>query len=91
MGQTASVKGLVTDEVTGEFLPFVSVVVQGAATGTSTDFDGAFELSGLPPGVVNLSFSSVGYKTANRLEIELTPARPAFLTVTLEPLTVAVL
>ena len=67
MGQTASVKGVVTDEVTGEFLPFVSVVVQGAATGTSTDFEGVFELSGLPPGVVNLSFSSVGYKTANRL------------------------
>ncbi len=90
MGQAASVKGVVTNEVTGEFLPFVSVVVQGAATGTSTDFEGVFELSGLPPGVVNLSFSSVGYKTANRLEIELTPARPAFLTVALEPLTVAV-
>ena len=89
-GQTASVKGVVTDEVTGEALPFVSVVVQGAATGTSTDFEGGFELSGLPPGVVNLSFSSVGYKTANRLEVELTPARPAFLNVTLEPLTVAV-
>ena len=90
IGQAASVKGVVTNEVTGEFLPFVSVVVQGAATGTSTDFEGVFELSGLPPGVVNLSFSSVGYKTANRLEIELTPARPAFLTVALEPLSVAV-
>ena len=88
--QTASVKGVVTDEVTGEALPFVSVVVQGAATGTSTDFEGGFELAGLPPGVVNLSFSSVGYKTANRLEVELTPARPAFLNVSLEPLTVAV-
>ena len=69
MGQAASVKGVVTDEVTGEFLPFVSVVVQGAATGTSTDFEGVFELSGLPPGVVNMSFSSVCYKTANRLDI----------------------
>ena len=88
--QTASVKGVVTDEVTGEMLPFVSVAVQGATTGTSTDFDGAFELSGLQPGLVNLSFSSVGYKTATRLEVELTPARPAFLTVVLEPLTVAV-
>jgi len=88
--QTASVKGVVTDEVTGETVPFVSVVVQGASTGTSTDLDGAFELSGLQPGLVNLSFSSVGYKTATRLEVELTPARPAFLTVVLEPLTVAV-
>lgn len=88
--QTASVKGVVTDEVTGEPIPFVSVVVQGEPSGTSTDFEGGFELSGLTPGVVNLSFSSVGYNTANRLEVELTPARPAFLNVALSPFTVAV-
>ena len=89
-GQRAAVRGVVTDEVTGLALPFVSVVVQGATSGSSTDFDGAFELGDLPPGIVNLSFSSVGYKTATRLEIELTPARPAFISVALEPLTVAV-
>lgn len=83
LAQTAAVRGVVTDEVTGEPLPFVSVVVQGATSGTSTDFEGGFELGGLTPGVVNLSFSSVGYQTANRLEVELTPARPAFLTVAL--------
>ena len=47
MGQTASVKGVVTDEVTENSL-LVSVVVR-APTGTSTDFEGVFELSGLPP------------------------------------------
>ena len=89
-GQRAAVRGVVTDEVPGVALPVVSVVVQGATSGASTDFDGAFELGDLPPGIVNLSFSSVGYKTATRLEIELTPARPAFISVALEPLTVAV-
>ena len=90
LAQTAAVRGVVSDEVTGEPLPFVSVVVQGEATGATTDFEGGFELSGLDPGVVNLLFSSVGYKPASRLEVELTPARPAFLTVSLEPLTIAV-
>lgn len=88
--QKAAVRGVVTDEVTGEPLPFVSVVLQGETEGTSTDFEGAFELGDLVPGVVNLSFSSIGYKTATRLEVELTPSRAAFLTVTLEPLTIAV-
>ena len=88
--QIASVKGVVTDEVTGDPLPFVSVVVQGATSGTSTDFTGEFQLEGLEAGLVNLSFSSVGYKSTRRLEVELTPARPAFLTVTMEPLTVSV-
>ena len=88
--QTASVKGVVTDEVTGDPLPFVSVVIQGAISGTTTDFKGEFELGGLEAGVVNLFFSSVGYKSTRRLEVELTLARSAFLTVTMEPLTVAV-
>ncbi len=57
--QRAAVRGVVTDEVTGELIPFASVVVQGKSAGTSTDFDGAFELGDLEPGVVNLSFSSV--------------------------------
>ena len=89
-GQTATVRGVVTDEVTGAPLPFVSVVLQGAPTGTSTDFDGAFELGGLQPGVVNLGFSCIGYKATKRLEIELTPARPAFINVTMEPLAIEI-
>ena len=88
--QTASVRGVVTDEVTGVPLPFVSVVVQGTATGVSTDLEGAFELQGLTPGLVNLAFSSIGYKPTTRLEIEITPARPAFINVDMAPLSVAI-
>ena len=67
MGQTASVKGVVTDEVTGEFLPFVSVVVKGRPPAPPPISRGCLNSAVSPPGVVNLSFSSVGYKTANRL------------------------
>lgn len=88
--QSAAVRGIVTDEATGEPLPFVSVVVQGTANGVSTDLEGAFELTGLQPGLVNLTFSSIGYQPTNRLEVELTPARAAFLTVELAPLAVAI-
>jgi hypothetical protein len=88
--QTATVRGAITDEVTGEALPFVSVVLQGSNSGVSSDLDGQFELTGLTPGVVNLSFSSIGYKTVTRLEIEVTPARPAYLNVSMEPSAVAI-
>lgn len=88
--QTAAVRGVVTDETTGEPLPFVSVVVQGEANGVTTDFEGAFELTGLKPGLVNLAFSSIGYQAATRLEVEITPARAAFLNVEMSPMSVAI-
>ncbi len=88
--QDASVRGVVVDEVTGAPMPFVSVVVQGGTTGVSTDLEGSFELTGVKPGLVNLSFSSIGYQSATRLEVEVTPSRAAFLTVEMSPLAVAI-
>ena len=83
-------KGVITDEVTGETLPVRVRRRRGDHRHASTDFDGAFELSGLQP--VWSICPSARWATRRRtgLEVELTPARPAFLTVVLEPLTVAV-
>ena len=88
--QDAAVRGVVIDEVTGAPMPFVSVVIQGGTMGVSTDLDGNFELGGIRPGLVNLAFSSIGYQPATRLEVEVTPSRPAFLTVEMSPLAVAI-
>ncbi|MEL7599478.1 MAG: TonB-dependent receptor [Proteiniphilum sp.] len=58
---TIEVSGQVTDEQ-GEPLIGVSVVVKNAArlTGTATDIDGRYRLSGVPANGV-LSFTSIGY------------------------------
>ncbi|MBY5959157.1 SusC/RagA family TonB-linked outer membrane protein [Membranicola marinus] len=53
--------GMVTDEE-GEPLIGVNVQVKGAAKGTSTDFDGKFELTGLAEDAI-LVFSYIGYQT----------------------------
>lgn len=90
LSQDAAVRGVVVDEVTGAPMPFVSVVIQGGTNGVSTDLEGAFELLGVKPGLVNLSFSSIGYQSATRLEVEVTPSRAAFLTVEMSPLAVAI-
>lgn len=54
--------GSVVDASTGESLPTVNVVVQGTTIGTSTDFDGRFELV-VPDDAQILVFSYVGYVT----------------------------
>lgn len=74
--QTA-VKGRVTD-ASGETLPGVSVYIKGTSTGSTTDGDGAFQLT-IPAGSENgvLVFSFIGYITqevgiANRSEVNVT-------------------
>ena len=57
-----AVSGVVLDKKSGQSLPGVNVVIQGAAQGTSTDFDGKFKVSGLKSGDV-IVFSFVGYNT----------------------------
>jgi len=56
-----SVSGKVTDSK-GEPLVGASVLVKGSSTGTMTDLDGQYKLSGLKAGSV-LVFSSIGYET----------------------------
>lgn len=61
--QNQEIKGLVTDEETGEPIPFASVMVKGTTIGVSADADGIYKIS-VPVGADHLlSFSSIGYLT----------------------------
>jgi TonB-linked SusC/RagA family outer membrane protein len=55
-----TLKGVVKDLSAGDNLPGVNVVVKGTTNGTSTDFDGKFQLEKIKTGDV-LVFSFVGY------------------------------
>ncbi|PBI93649.1 Vitamin B12 transporter BtuB [Flavobacterium sp. ACN2] len=59
----STLSGVVTDHATGQPIPGVNVNVQGSATGTSTDFDGKFQLPNLKNGD-KILVSFIGYKTA---------------------------
>lgn len=59
----ANVTGHVTDEVTGEHIPFVTIQLKGTNVGTVSDITGHFMLTHLPTGNVTLVFSMVGYET----------------------------
>lgn len=60
-----TIKGTITDKESGDPLPFVKVVVQqdGQQKGfASTDFDGRFIISSLPPGEYDVEARFVGYQ-----------------------------
>ena len=56
----STVEGTVVDKVSKQPLPGVNVVIQGAANGTQTDFDGKFKLNKVKRGE-KIVFSYVGY------------------------------
>ncbi|SHM67673.1 SusC/RagA family TonB-linked outer membrane protein [Flavobacterium chilense] len=59
----STLKGTVADHATGQPIPGVNVSVQGAPGGTSTDFDGKFQLSNVKNGD-KIVVSFIGYKTS---------------------------
>ena len=61
--QTATVTmiGTVTDEQTGEPLPFANVYVNNSSIGTTTDEKGRYTLRGLRVGNLDMAVSYVGY------------------------------
>ena len=62
--QTGTIVGLVSDrEMNDEPLPFTNVLIKGTTKGTTTDFDGLYELDGLEPGTYTVVFSFLGYET----------------------------
>lgn len=60
--QTTVLKGTVSDTRTGETLPSANVLVKGTTVGTTTDINGAFELTVQDTGNIVLLVTFVGYQ-----------------------------
>ena len=87
------IKGLVTDSVSGEPLPYVSIIVKGTTTGAATDLDGRFSLtvpssaSGKMLEVSYLGYSTkqVPLKSGQNLSVQLAPTGIALNEVVVKP------
>ncbi len=62
--ETGSIAGTITDkEVNNEPLPFANILIKGTTKGTTSDFDGLYEVADLEPGTYTVVYSFVGYET----------------------------
>ncbi|WGK65644.1 TonB-dependent receptor domain-containing protein [Croceiramulus getboli] len=61
---TGSIVGVLSDkEANNAPLPFATVQIKDTSKGSTTDFDGLYELANIDPGTYTLIFSFVGYET----------------------------
>lgn len=79
--QNGIIRGKVYNELNNEPIPFANVVIQGTTTGTTTDFDGKFEIKDLTPNLYNVVVSYLGFENKLIAEVQVSSARPAFLNI----------
>src|SRR5215210_6311301 len=84
--QAGKVEGKVTDSKSNP-LPGVSVLVDGSNSGVSTDVDGRFVLSLTPGKTYKLKLTSVGFKTKELTEVNVTSNKVTSVEILLEPAT----
>ncbi|MDA9227912.1 carboxypeptidase regulatory-like domain-containing protein [Flavobacteriales bacterium] len=64
--QTGTLKGVISDVMTGETIPFANVVIEKGGdqyAGTTTDFDGKYTIKPIEPGNYSIKATFVGYQT----------------------------
>lgn len=74
----SGVSGTVFDGETNDVLPFANILAKGFTKGTSSDFDGKYEIE-LEPGSYIIQFSYLGYETKEITEVTIEPDK--FLTI----------
>ncbi|MCX7638703.1 MAG: carboxypeptidase-like regulatory domain-containing protein, partial [Cyclobacteriaceae bacterium] len=67
--QTTIVRGKVTDASSGDPLPFVNIIFKGTSIGTTTDFDGNYQIVTSNP-TDSLIASYIGYKPRTKAVVK---------------------
>lgn len=84
IGQNTVIRGEVTDSVTGEYLPYVSIIFKGTTIGTTTDLEGLFNFSAK----TNATTIIVSYLGYTEKEVQVRPGRTNTLHIELAPTTI---
>lgn len=82
---TQTIRGQVTDEVSGATIPGVSIIIidSDPLKGTTTDANGEFRLTNVPVGRQSIRFSYVGYEPQFVRDIMVTSAREVVLNISM--------
>lgn len=82
--QSGRIYGTITNSLNNEPVPFATVMLVGGEYGAVADENGAYEINDVPPGLYNIEYTAVGFKKLTMPEIQVSNAKPVYLTVALE-------
>jgi hypothetical protein len=82
--QTGIIKGKITNKFNNQAIEFANVLVNGTAFGATTEGDGTYEITGIPPGIYDITASFIGFNSKTEFEIQVITARPMVIDFALE-------
>lgn len=85
LSQTGLVRGSLIDNDFQDPVPFANIIVKETGTGTTTDFDGNYELE-LIEGNYTILFSFIGYETVEIKDVNVNSSEPTIVNVTMNTL-----
>ncbi|MEE9362589.1 MAG: TonB-dependent receptor [Cellulophaga sp.] len=74
---------LLDKEVTNEPLAFANILIKGTTIGTTSDFDGLYELNNIAPGNYTLIFSYLGYASVEKESIAVISGQETTINITM--------
>jgi len=85
LAQNASIKGNITDALSGEALIGTNIAIMGTSMGTSSDLNGDYTIAAIPPGTHTVVFRYIGYKTIEQAGVTLEAGEVLTIDMALEP------
>ncbi len=83
--QTGIIRGRVFNAINNESIPIAAITVEGLPNkAVASDLDGNYEITGLNPGLYNLTAQILGFETKTIYEIQVSNAKPAVANFSLE-------
>jgi len=88
IAQTATIQGTITDQETGEPIPFANIVAERGGTqvgGATSDFEGRYSIRPIEPGRYDIRATYVGYRPLLIQGVTVAANQIRFLDVQMEP------
>jgi len=87
VAQTGTLKGVVTDVMSGEPIPFANIIIEkngNQSGGTMSDFDGNYTIKPIDPGSYTVKATFVGYGTVEITKVVISANKITFQNVQLQ-------
>ncbi|MBU1098316.1 MAG: TonB-dependent receptor [Bacteroidetes bacterium] len=78
------VEGKITDNLTGQSLPGVNVIIKGTYYGAASDFEGTYKIENVSPGTYTIEVSFIGFKIKQYTGVEIQGNKTLKLDIVME-------
>lgn len=81
VAQKGQIEGRIFNASNNQPLAFANIIVTGTNVGSTSDFDGKFSFTGIEPGFISLTATSIGYETKTTVQFLVSNAKKEYIEI----------